>query len=117
VFYKEALGFSDAQIDEGIIMLELPNLSLFLMGKDSFETYSRKASQTARLPGDGAGMIISCAMENKEDVDNALRNAPKYGGTVSGKATIDDHSGGYTGYLSDPDGHLWELVYRKETSP
>jgi len=111
VFYKDALGFSEATIDEGIIVLELPNLSLFLMGKDAFEAYSKKAGRIAQFPNVGAGMVISCAMQTKEAVDTILENVPKHGGTVSDSAAMDETSGGYIGYFSDPDGHLWEMVY------
>lgn len=110
-FYRNALGFSDANSDEGMIVLELPNLSLFLMEKDAFEAYSKKAGRAAQFPNEGAGAVISCAMETREEVDTVLENVPRYGGTVSSKAAMDETSGGYIGYVSDPDGHLWELVY------
>lgn len=115
-FYQNALGFSDAQVDEGIITLELPNLSLFLMEKGAFETYSKKAGRGAQFPDKNAGTVISCAMESKKAVDTILENVPKYGGTVPNNATMDETSGGYTGYFLDPDGHLWELVYPQEKS-
>lgn len=110
-FYKNVLGFSDATSDEGIIVLELPNLSLFLMEKNVFETYSKKAGRIAQFPNEGAGIVISCAMETKAEVDTVLENVPGNGGTVPGKAAVDETSGGYIGYFSDPDGYLWELVY------
>lgn len=113
-FYQNAFDFSGIQIDEGIIALELPNLSLFLMEKDAFETYSKKAGRGAQFPNHNAGVVISCAMETKEEVDTILENVPKYGGSVPNKAAMDETSGGYTGYFSDPDGHLWELVYPQQ---
>jgi len=113
-FYKNALGFSDAQVDEGIIALELPNLSLFLMEKNAFETYTKKAGRDAQFPDNNAGAVISCAMETKEEVDTILENVLKHGGTTSAKAAMDETSGGYTGYFTDPDGHLWELVYPQQ---
>lgn len=48
---------------------------------------------------------------SKEDIDTALENAPNYGKTITNKASIDETYGGYIGYISDSDGHLWELVY------
>jgi len=48
---------------------------------------------------------------SKEDVDKALEDAPKFGGTVGSKAAVDESYGGYVGYMADPDGHLWELVF------
>lgn len=113
-FYKDALGFSDIQVEEGIITLELPNLSLFLMEKNAFETYSRKAGRGAQFPNDNVGMVVSCAMVSKEEVDTVLENVPKHGGTVRNKAAMDETSGGYTGYFADPDGYLWELVHPQQ---
>jgi predicted lactoylglutathione lyase len=110
-FYKAVFGMKDASIDEGMIALELPNLSLFLIGKDEYEAYSKKANRNALMPDSAAPAIISCALETKEEVDEALVSAEKYGGNAAGPAAIDSATGGYTGYITDPDGHLWELVY------
>jgi len=45
-----------------------------------------------------------------------LENAPNYRGSVPSRATIDETYGGYIGYVSDPDDHLWELVYSPQQS-
>jgi predicted lactoylglutathione lyase len=111
VFYKKALGFSELEVEQGIVTLELPNLSVFLMEKDAFEIYSRKAGRAAQLPEGNAGIVISCAMESKVEVDAILRSVPKHGGAVPCPAAVDVASGGYIGYFSDCDGYLWELVY------
>jgi predicted lactoylglutathione lyase len=111
-FYKNALGFFDLEVEAGMVTLELPNLSLFLMERDAFETYTRKTGRAAQLPkSQAAGIVVSCAMESKAEVDAILRNVPKHGGSVPGAATVDPASGGYIGYFADPEGYLWELVY------
>ena len=110
-FYKVVFGMTGARIEEGMITLELPNLSLFLMGKKEYETYSKKAHRDALMPGISAPAVLSCALEVKEEVDEALVKAEAHGGASAGPATIDSATGGYTGYVTDPDGHLWELVY------
>jgi predicted lactoylglutathione lyase len=110
-FYRKALGLK-LQVEAGMVTIELPNLTLFLMEREAFEGYSRKARRAAQLPSAGAtGVIVSCAMESKADVDAVLRNVPKHGGSVPGAAAVDPASGGYIGYFADPEGHLWELVY------
>ncbi|MGS2764104.1 VOC family protein [Sinomicrobium sp. M5D2P9] len=109
-FYKEVFGFNDAQIDDDMLALELPNLSLFLMTQESYESYTRKANRDALMPGISAPAVISCAVKTKEDVDQALSKTETYGGSSAGPAEIDSVSGGYIGYFTDPDGHLWELV-------
>lgn len=112
-FYRNVFGFSDAQADGGMIALELPNLSLFLMDQPSFETYSRKAGRDAQFPDGKAGSIISCAMQTRASVDAMLASAPKHGGSSPTPAAMDESSGGYIGYIADPDGYLWELVHPK----
>lgn len=109
-FYRGVFGLADAQIDGDMIVLELPNLSLFLMTKESYESYTKKANRDALMPGSSAPAVISCAVEAKEDVDQALSKAEAQGGANAGPAAIDTASGGYIGYVTDPDGHLWELV-------
>ncbi|MCR6639879.1 MAG: VOC family protein [Sporocytophaga sp.] len=109
-FYKNVFGLTDLKNEDGMISIELPNLSMFLMETSAFEAYSRKAGRGAQFPKDNVGAIISCALTSKEDVDTALENAPIFGGIITNKASIDETFGGYIGYMSDPDGHLWELV-------
>lgn len=109
-FYSAVFGFSDAQVDEDMLALEFPNLSLFLMGKESYEAYTRKANRDALMPGASAPSVISCAVESNEDVDRALSKAELQGGASMGPAEMDTLSGGYIGCIADPEGHLWELV-------
>lgn len=110
VFYQGVFGFSDAKVEDGILALEFPNLSLFIMERESYEAYTNKAKRAALFPGDSAPAIISCAVESKRDVDQALECAREYGGTAPVEPAIDPSFGGYIGYVSDPEGHLWELV-------
>ncbi len=111
LFYKGVFGFRDAKIEEGILSLEFPNLSLFIMERGGYESYTAKVNRKALFPGDAAPAIISCAVESKHDVDRALERAREYGGEAGVEPTIDPTFGGYIGYLSDPDGHLWEIVF------
>jgi predicted lactoylglutathione lyase len=109
-FYRGVFGFGDAEIDGDMIALELPNLSLFLMTKESYESYTKKANRDALMPGVSAPAVMSCAVETKEDVNRALGKSEVCGGASAGPAAIDAALGGYTGYVTDPDGHLWEFV-------
>ena len=113
VFYQEVFGLPEAQIEDEMIAFELPNLSLFLMSKESYESYTTKAKRSALMPGKSAPAIISCAIETKHDVDQALAKAEGFDSTAITPAEVDALSGGYIGYVSDPDGHLWELVCPK----
>ena len=60
-FYRDGLGIETPGIDEGIILIELPNLSLFLMECQEYAKYARYGGLTdAGNPTPGA-CIFSCA--------------------------------------------------------
>lgn len=114
LFYEHVFGLKELDNEEGIVTIELPHLSLFLMEQAAFEEYSKRARRLSYFPTNQVGAFISCALDSQEDVDLALQNAPLYGGTAPAEATIDRKYGGYIGYITDPDGHLWELVYPQQ---
>lgn len=65
-------------------------------------------------PADGepARPSIALAMNvaSEQLVDRALDDAERAGGRITKPAQRADW-GGYSGYLSDPDGHLWEVAH------
>jgi predicted lactoylglutathione lyase len=70
-------------------------------------------AQDAGVPDDGGGFRgVACALnvDSEAAVDAALDLADKAGGLIVKPA---EHVfwGGYSGYFSDPDGHLWEVAY------
>jgi catechol 2,3-dioxygenase-like lactoylglutathione lyase family enzyme len=63
------------------------------------------------VAGDGfRGVAVAINMESPEVVDAALAAWVAAGGTVS-KAPEHTDWGGYSGYVADPDGHLWEFAH------
>jgi uncharacterized protein len=112
-FYRDGLELPTPGIDEGMIAFELPNLSLFLIEYSQYTTYTNRAGVRPHSAPAAGACVISCAIGSKEEVDDILVRAEAAGGSVSGPA--DDHDGSYTGYFSDPDGHLWELVFNSHT--
>ena len=111
-FYRDGLELSPSDADESIIAFELPNLSLFLIVAKEFATYAQRAGLSQSAPSAGA-CIITCAIGSKEEVDDTLSRAANAGGSVAKPA--DDYDGSYMGYFSDPDGHVWELVWNART--
>lgn len=111
-FYRDGLQLSTSGIEDGIILFELPNLSLFLIERSEYARYTERAgiSQDAPVPG---ALVISCAIGSKDELDDTLSRAAAAGGSVPRPAGI--HDGSYTGYFNDPDGHLWELVFNSRT--
>ncbi|MFD0555471.1 hypothetical protein FB566_0676 [Stackebrandtia endophytica] len=110
-FYQAVFGLSGLEIDEGIVTVELPGLSLFLIEENTFESYTRKTGRGAAYPGEGTGVILSCAVASAPTLDGMLEAVADNGGTVAVPAAVDAAMGLYLGYFFDPDGHHWELAH------
>ena len=52
-------------------------------------------------------------VSTREEVDAVLAQASKAGAKIV-KPARDTFYGGYAGYLQDPDGHLWEVVWNPD---
>lgn len=52
----------------------------------------------------------------KEEVDSVMAMAQRAGAQIV-KAAQDTFYGGYAGYFSDPDGHVWEVVWNPKLIP
>jgi predicted lactoylglutathione lyase len=112
-FYRDGLDLETPGIDEDIILIELPNLSLFLMEAREYGKYAGYGGFAgASNPNPGA-CIFSCAIGSREEVDETIAQAVQAGG--SAPAPAQDRDGSYIGYVSDPDGHVWELVWNVRT--
>lgn len=111
-FYRDGLGLSTPGIDEYMLAFELPGLSLFLIKTGQYGTYLERAGLVPAAPVAGA-CVISCAMGSKDEVDDVLARAAEAGGSSQPAA---EHDGAHTGYVRDPDGHVWELVFNDRTA-
>lgn len=110
-FYRDGLGIATPGIDQGIITLEIANLSLFLIEKSEFEKYSKTGRALAHISQSSVECILSCAFNSRNEIDQILEKVEQYGGTVPNPPKEEEW--GYTGYFKDPDGHLWEIVWSK----
>lgn len=112
-FYRDGLGVEATGPDEGIITVELPNLSLFLIEQGEYARYVDRVDITDRgKPAPGA-FIFSCAIGSEDEVRRTVEQAGRAGGTISDPAQ--DPDGSFIGFVSDPDGHVWELVTNAHT--
>ncbi|GAA2465055.1 VOC family protein [Winogradskya consettensis] len=57
--------------------------------------------------------MLTITMESPEAVDEALRSVVQAGATLV-RAGRPGEAGGYLGYFTDPDGHLWEVNHHPE---
>jgi catechol 2,3-dioxygenase-like lactoylglutathione lyase family enzyme len=58
----------------------------------------------------GSGISLGHFVDSRAEVDRVLELAGRAGASVLGRAH-ERPWGIYSGYFSDPDGHLWEIIY------
>ena len=106
-FYGEGLG---CKIDK-----DYPNFVSFDLGdgSSSLALYEwEAAAQDAGVPPEGSGFrgtSFHFIVPSTEAVDEVLKRAAGADGTIVTEAEASQW-GGYFGYFSDPDGHLWKVA-------
>jgi catechol 2,3-dioxygenase-like lactoylglutathione lyase family enzyme len=80
---------------------------LSLVATDDITT---DAGLPPRASADFRGTMLAINVESPAAVDEALRSVVQAGATLV-KAGGTTAWGGYLGYFTDPDGHLWEITF------
>jgi len=106
--FYEALGWrrSSASVDGTVSFFQLGGLALSVFGRDDL-------ADDAGVPaaGDGfRGVSLAINLESEAEVDGVAAEWLACGGTMV-KQPHRAFWGGYSGYVADPDGHLWELAH------
>jgi uncharacterized protein len=106
-FYAEGMGAAIDQDYPGFVSLGLGG------GSSSVALYERgAAAQDAGVSAEGSGfrgVSFHCIVDSREAVDEIMSKAVAAGGAVV-KEAAGAQWGGYSGYFSDPDGHLWKAA-------
>jgi uncharacterized protein len=78
-----------------------------------FALWSRsQLAEDAHVKDSGGfgGVALACNTRSHDEVDAVLAGATAAGAMVL-KPAEDTFWGGYSGYFSDPDGHVWEIAW------
>jgi catechol 2,3-dioxygenase-like lactoylglutathione lyase family enzyme len=106
-FYGEGLGCTIAQDYPGFVSLSLGD------GSSSLALYEWDAAAAdAGVSPEGSGfrgVSFHYIVSSSDVVDEVMGNAVAAGGSVVREAAAAQW-GGYSGYFSDPDGHLWKVA-------
>ena len=106
--FYEALGWiAAAQSTETVTFFQGRGIVLGLYGHDALAEDAGIATQPAQAFR-GTALAYNCA--NEQEVDSLIAHAVSCGGAKV-KSPEKVFWGGYSGYFSDPDGHLWEVAY------
>ena len=106
-FYTE-LGLPMADRDPA------DEIAFFDLGGPRLALYPRELlAEDVGVPAEGegfAGVTLANNVGSEADVDATIEDAAAAGAEVVKPAEAADW-GGYSGYIADPDGHLWEIAY------
>ena len=105
-FYETGLGLPRMQSP--------PEVAFFTLNGTWLGLYNRDAlAADAGVSADGSGyesFSLAHNVESESEVDEIIQQAVAAGATLV-KKPAKVFWGGYSGYFSDPDGHLWEIAH------
>lgn len=117
-FYEAGLGWEVVSGEtEGIVCFQLGGMVLALYGRAAFAEDTGLGDTglaDTGLAEDSAPPRQSVALayntRSREEVDTVIARAVDVGARLQ-KPAADAFWGGYSGYIADPDGHLWEIAW------
>jgi catechol 2,3-dioxygenase-like lactoylglutathione lyase family enzyme len=109
-FYR-SLGWEQrGDLAEGITWFKTSGTWIGLFGHEALaEDAALEALPQDELPA-YRGISLAINLASREAVDRAFERVVGIGGTIV-KAPELLSWGGYSGYFTDPDGHLWEIAH------
>jgi predicted lactoylglutathione lyase len=107
--FYESLGWrrSGSSVAGEVSFFDLSNCVLALWAHTSL------ADDAHLAPGEPAafrGMAMAINVGSEAEVDAVIGAAVDAGGSAT-KLAVKADWGGYSGYFSDPEGHLWEVAH------
>jgi catechol 2,3-dioxygenase-like lactoylglutathione lyase family enzyme len=105
-FYEQGLGFPRMESPPEVAFFTLNGSWLGLYGRESLAEDVQVSAE-----GEGfEGFTLAHNVGSEQEVDAVIAQALAAGATLT-KKPQKVFWGGYSGYFSDPDGHLWEVAH------
>ena len=106
-FYRDGLGMvCDRKGDHAVVAVG-EEVILILLPREVFENFAQYAGQRI-ADTDSCKAIYSYYTRSQAEVEEILDRAADY--SSDGEAP-EPRPWGFSGYLADPDGHVWEIVH------
>ncbi len=104
--FYEAIGWTATKnSNEFVTFFQMNGMALALYGQEALS----KDIAIVEEPKPG-GITLAMNFESPQEVDEAMALVKSCGATIMVPAKK-VHWGGYVGYFSDPDGHVWEMTH------
>jgi uncharacterized glyoxalase superfamily protein PhnB len=104
--FYERLGWQGQEVEE-TVFFQTGGIVVVLWGRD-------KVADDAGLEDGGTdgfgGMTLAHNVRSPAEVDKVLDQAASAGAEIV-RAARETFYGGYAGFFTDPDGHVWEIAY------
>ena len=108
IAFYEALGFTrKAAKADGVGFFQAGAVAFAVWSADEL---AKDANLQLTAPPAFRGVALAWNCRSEAEVDAAIERARQAGATMP-KAAAKAFWGGYVGYFTDPDGHLWEVTY------
>jgi len=104
-FYRDDLGWK-AQVENEVAFFPLNGVVLGLYPREKLA----EDALTKDAPSGFSGITLAYNVGSEKEVDEILELVSKIGAKVV-KPGQKVFWGGYSGYFSDPEGHLWEVAH------
>ncbi|MGC9669928.1 VOC family protein [Planosporangium sp. 12N6] len=104
--FYERLGWRGQEVEE-TVFFQAGGLALVLWGRDKL---SADAGIAAFETGGFGAIALAHNVRSRTEVDEVMRVAAEAGAVITRPAAETSY-GGYAGWFTDPDGHVWEIAH------
>jgi catechol 2,3-dioxygenase-like lactoylglutathione lyase family enzyme len=105
-FYEDGLGWTRGNTEDEVAFYQLQGMVLALWERSELAADAGIADNGATF----SGLALAYNGRSREEVDAVVEEFTSAGGSVI-KTPEETPWGGYSGYLADLDGHVWEVAH------